>query len=101
MRPIESRIDIEGEQFAGNAEAYQHLVTTLRERQQWAIDGGPGRERATGGGPLAPTAAAAAASPVGCLGCPWPPSHAGRSLAPWRRPRPIRSNSAKATCYPT
>ena len=45
MRKIESRIDTGGEQFATNRAAYDELVATLRERQQGAIDGGPGRER--------------------------------------------------------
>jgi 3-methylcrotonyl-CoA carboxylase beta subunit len=45
MRPIESRIDPGSAQFAQNRVAYEELVVTLRERQQWAIDGGPGRER--------------------------------------------------------
>lgn len=45
MRVIESAIDIRSEQFAANRDAYGGLVATLRERLQWAIDGGPGRER--------------------------------------------------------
>ena len=45
MRAIETRIDTGSSQFATNREAYEQLVATLRERQQWAIDGGPGRER--------------------------------------------------------
>lgn len=45
MRPIASRIDTGSATFADNAAAYDELVTTLRERQQHAIDGGRGRER--------------------------------------------------------
>ncbi len=45
MRPIRSRIDTGSAQFAENRDAYLDLMTTLREHQQWAIDGGPGRER--------------------------------------------------------
>ncbi|MEM9609413.1 MAG: carboxyl transferase domain-containing protein [Actinomycetota bacterium] len=45
MNRIESRIDTGSAAFAANAAAYTELVETLRERQQWAIDGGPGRER--------------------------------------------------------
>ena len=45
MRPIVSKIDVDGEQFATNAEHAIGEVDQLRERQQWAIDGGPGRSR--------------------------------------------------------
>ena len=45
MRPIESRIDTGSAAFAENTTAYRSLVETLRERQQVAIDGGPGRSR--------------------------------------------------------
>lgn len=45
MRPIRSRIDTGSAQFAENRDAYLELMTTLRERQQWAIDGGAGRAR--------------------------------------------------------
>ncbi|HEY5663625.1 MAG TPA: carboxyl transferase domain-containing protein [Ilumatobacter sp.] len=45
MRPIESQIDTGSARYAANRTAYQELVATLRERQQWAIDGGPGREQ--------------------------------------------------------
>ena len=45
MRPIESRIDTGSATFAENTTAYRSLVETLRERQQVAIDGGPGRSR--------------------------------------------------------
>lgn len=45
MRPIASRVDPGGATFAANAAAYQELMTTLTEAQQWAIDGGKGRER--------------------------------------------------------
>lgn len=45
MNRIESRVDTGGAVFADNTEAYDELVTTLRDRMQWAIDGGKGRER--------------------------------------------------------
>ncbi len=45
MRPIASRIDPRSAAFATNREAYEALRATLRERQQWAIDGGKGRAR--------------------------------------------------------
>ena len=45
MRPIRSRIDTGSAQFAENRDAYLDLMTTLRAHQQWAIDGGAGRER--------------------------------------------------------
>jgi len=45
MRQIESRIDTGSREYATNHEAYRQLVATLRERQQTAIDGGPGRAR--------------------------------------------------------
>ncbi len=45
MRPIISRIDTGSSQYATNHSTYEELVATLRERQQWAIDGGPGRDR--------------------------------------------------------
>ena len=45
MRVIESAIDPRSEQFEANREAYEDVVSTLRERMRWAIDGGPGRER--------------------------------------------------------
>ena len=45
MRPIRSRIDTGSPSFADNRAAYLDLLSTLRERQQWAIDGGAGRER--------------------------------------------------------
>ena len=45
MRPITSKIDTRSEQFAVNFEANVGEVLTLRERQQWAIDGGRGRDR--------------------------------------------------------
>jgi 3-methylcrotonyl-CoA carboxylase beta subunit len=45
MRPIESKIDTVSPQFATNFEANVGEVLTLRDRQQWAIDGGAGRER--------------------------------------------------------
>lgn len=45
MRPIRSRIDTGSAAFADNRAAYLELLTTLRGHQQWAIDGGAGRER--------------------------------------------------------
>jgi 3-methylcrotonyl-CoA carboxylase beta subunit len=45
MRPIESRIDPRSAEYDGNQQAYESLLGTLRERQQDAIDGGPGRGR--------------------------------------------------------
>ena len=45
MNRIESRIDAGSTEFADNHRAYQELVTTLRERQAFAINGGRGRER--------------------------------------------------------
>ncbi len=45
MRPIESRVDTGSPAYAANRDASLALVETLRERQQWAIDRGPGRRR--------------------------------------------------------
>lgn len=45
MNPIDSRIDTKGEAYAENRAAYLELTETLRERQQFAISGGRGRER--------------------------------------------------------
>ena len=45
MRPIDSRIDPRSAVFGENRAAYEGLLATLRERQQEAIDGGPGRAR--------------------------------------------------------
>jgi 3-methylcrotonyl-CoA carboxylase beta subunit len=45
MRPIESRIDTGSAQYATNAESNRSLAETLRECQQYVIDGGPGRTR--------------------------------------------------------
>jgi 3-methylcrotonyl-CoA carboxylase beta subunit len=45
VRPIETRVDPGSSRFAENRAAYEEMVTTLRERQQWAIDGGEGRQR--------------------------------------------------------
>lgn len=45
MNPIDSRIDTKGDEYAENHAAYQELVETLSERQQFAIDGGRGRAR--------------------------------------------------------
>ena len=44
MNQFPSRIDPNSEQYASNREAYLQLTGTLRERQQYAIDGGLGRE---------------------------------------------------------
>ena len=43
FQTIPTRIDSASELFATNTTAYQELVTTLRECQQIAIDGGHGR----------------------------------------------------------
>jgi 3-methylcrotonyl-CoA carboxylase beta subunit len=45
VRRIESRIDTTGPEFAANTAAYAELTATLRDRLQWAIDGGDGRAR--------------------------------------------------------
>ena len=45
MRPIVSRIDTGSQLYADNVGAYDQLLTTLVERQQFAISGGKGRER--------------------------------------------------------
>jgi len=45
MRTITSRIDTGSAPYQANRQAYADLLDTLRERQQWAIDGGPGRAR--------------------------------------------------------
>lgn len=45
MRRIESRIDTGSSQFATNTSANVELAATLRERQQFVIDGGRGRAR--------------------------------------------------------
>ena len=45
MNQFPSRIDPNSEQYASNREAYLQLTGTLRERQQYAIDGGLGREK--------------------------------------------------------
>ncbi len=45
MRPINSKIDTGSVQFKDNRAAYEEMVATLDERQQWAIDGGPHRQR--------------------------------------------------------
>jgi 3-methylcrotonyl-CoA carboxylase beta subunit len=45
MRPITSRIDTGSAEFAANDAAYAQLLSTLVARQQWAIDGGRGRDR--------------------------------------------------------
>jgi len=45
MNRITSRIDTGSSEFAINREAYLSDLDTLRERQQWAIDGGERRQR--------------------------------------------------------
>lgn len=45
MKRVESMIDPRSAQFEENRVAYLALIETLRERMQWAIDGGPGRGR--------------------------------------------------------
>ncbi|MDX1448445.1 MAG: carboxyl transferase domain-containing protein [Acidimicrobiia bacterium] len=45
MRVIDSAIDTRSAQFATNRDAYESLTATLRERMQWAISGGNGRDR--------------------------------------------------------
>lgn len=45
MRAIVSRIDTGSAGYSTNSAAYGELTATLRERMQWAIDGGSGRER--------------------------------------------------------
>ena len=45
MRVISTRIDTGSSSFAANAEAYEAMVSVLRDRQRWVIDGGEGRSR--------------------------------------------------------
>lgn len=45
MRILESRIDTGSARYAENRAAYESMRATLQARQQWAIDGGPGRAR--------------------------------------------------------
>ncbi len=45
MRQFASRIDPRSSEFAKNAAAYADLLAVLRERQEFAISGGAGRER--------------------------------------------------------
>ena len=45
MRRIESQIDIGSSGFMANDAANRKLADTLRDRLQWAIEGGPGRTR--------------------------------------------------------
>ncbi len=45
MRPIVSGIDVGSPTFAANRDAAVADAATLRDRQQWAIGGGNGRER--------------------------------------------------------
>ena len=45
MKKFETRIDTKSPEFEKNRSAYLELVATLRDRQQFAIDGGVGREK--------------------------------------------------------
>jgi 3-methylcrotonyl-CoA carboxylase beta subunit len=45
MRVLDTAIDTGSGRFAENRDAYERMVATLRERMEWAITGGPGRER--------------------------------------------------------
>ena len=45
MRRFNSRIDTRSQAFEDNQAAYTELMTVLKERQEYAIQGGPGRER--------------------------------------------------------
>jgi 3-methylcrotonyl-CoA carboxylase beta subunit len=45
VRIVESRSDSGSVQYNDNRNAYLELVSTLRDRQQWVISGGRGRER--------------------------------------------------------
>ena len=45
MNRLPTSIDPQSAAFAENHEAYEKELTVLRERQQWAIDGGAGRQR--------------------------------------------------------
>ncbi|MAG30529.1 MAG: methylcrotonoyl-CoA carboxylase [Deltaproteobacteria bacterium] len=45
MRVFESRADPHSPEFRTNCEAYAERIRVLRERQQVALEGGPGRER--------------------------------------------------------
>jgi 3-methylcrotonyl-CoA carboxylase beta subunit len=45
VRALASRIDPRAADFERNRAAYLALVDVLRERQRWALEGGPGRER--------------------------------------------------------
>ncbi|MGI9622435.1 MAG: acyl-CoA carboxylase subunit beta [Acidimicrobiales bacterium] len=45
MRAITSQVDTGSSQFVDNFSAYDAMVRLLRERQQWAIDGGHNRDR--------------------------------------------------------
>ncbi|HEY4331202.1 MAG TPA: carboxyl transferase domain-containing protein, partial [Ilumatobacteraceae bacterium] len=46
MSTIAPSIDLRSNQFATNAAHHRALAATLRERQQWALSGGPNRDRA-------------------------------------------------------
>src|SRR5262249_11157538 len=43
MTAIKSALDVSSERYASNAAAQRSAVKTLRERQRWAIEEGPGR----------------------------------------------------------
>lgn len=45
MRVLESRIDTGSARYAENRAAYEGILATLRERQEWAVSGGPGRSK--------------------------------------------------------
>jgi len=45
MNRLTSKIDTGSSEFAANHQAYQAQLETLRERQQWAIDGGDRRQK--------------------------------------------------------
>ena len=45
MRPIRTAIDTGSARYDENRSAYEAMVSTLRDRMRWAIDGGPGRQR--------------------------------------------------------
>ena len=45
MRTIRTKIDPSSDRFVANVEHNVGEALTLRERQQWAIDGGPNRDR--------------------------------------------------------
>ena len=46
MRALETAVDDRSELYDENTAAYRQEVATLRERMQWVIDGGAGRDKA-------------------------------------------------------